>query len=304
MKNQSRGLVLVLFASLCLSTVPTALKLGLAGASPMQLLAPRMVLGSALLWLWVLLTRPHRLRIDRRGLASCALAGGLNAISVGLFYLAVSRLDVAVTILVFSVYPGILLALLHLRGEAVTRFDLVRLLLAGVGIALVSERTGVVDPYGLVLALACAAVYALYVLVVHTRMATYPASTSALWMLTFMTVAVLVARLLSASQPPLTAAGWGVVIWSAVVGTAVARLAAVEGMRLLGGGQTALLMPVETVMAICWAALVLGERLNAPQLGGAALVLASVLLATARQRWRGLRVVSIGRLGLRRPDRR
>ena len=39
-------------------------------------------------------------------------------------------------------------------------------------------------------------------------------------------------------------------------------------------------MPMETVMAVGWAALLLGERVNGRQALGAALVLSSVLLAT------------------------
>jgi drug/metabolite transporter (DMT)-like permease len=61
-------------------------------------------------------------------------------------------------------------------------------------------------------------------------------------------------------------------------------VAVVEGVRLLGGGQTALLMPAETVMTLAWAALLLGERISAQQTVGAGLVLTSVLLATVLRR--------------------
>jgi drug/metabolite transporter (DMT)-like permease len=61
-------------------------------------------------------------------------------------------------------------------------------------------------------------------------------------------------------------------------------VATVAGIRKLGGGQTALLLPVETMLSVCWAALFLGERISSRQSAGAILVLSSVLLATVFRR--------------------
>ena len=149
MKDRTRGFLLVVLAALCLSTIPTVIKLGLRdGADPLQLLAPRMILGAVLLWLWVALTRPHRLRIDRRGLLTCALAGAINTVSLSLFYLGLRRLDASVVIVIFSIFPAILLLMLHLRGESVTRRDMIRLTLAVAGVALVANVGGGVDLLG------------------------------------------------------------------------------------------------------------------------------------------------------------
>jgi len=287
MEDRTRGFLLVVLAALCLSTIPTVIKLGLRdGADPLQLLAPRMILGATLLWVWVGITRPHRLRIDRRGLRDCALAGAINSASLALFYLGLRRLDAAVAILIFSIFPAILLLMLHLRGESVTRRDMVRLTLGVAGVALVANAGGAVDLLGIALMLGCATMYSWYVVVVHTRLVSYPASTTAVWIVTSFALIVLVARLIAAPAASLTPVGWGVVIWSAVLGTTVARVATIQGIRLLGGGETALLMPVETVLSVTWAAFFLGDRINLTQAGGAALVLASVLLATAFRRWK------------------
>ncbi len=85
---------------------------------------------------------------------------------------------------------------------------------------------------------------------------------------------------------PLDANGWAVVLWSAVLGTFLARMLNLTGIRLLGGGQMALLAPFETVLTVTWAALLLGEALSALQLLGGSLVLVSVGLAILRGRWR------------------
>ncbi len=287
MEDRTRGFLLVGLAALCLSTMPTAIKLGLRdGADPLQLLAPRMILAAILLWLWVGLTRPHRLRIDRRGLWNCALAGMINFVSLSLFYRGVRRLDASVAILIFSIFPAILLLMLHLHGESVTRRDMVRLVLAVTGVALVANVGGAVDLLGVALMLGCATTYAAYVVVVHTRLVAYPASTTAVWIVTSFALLILVEQLVAPPTAPLAPSGWSVVIWSAVIGTAASRVANIEGIRLLGGGQTALLMPVETVLSVTWATLFLGERIRLIQAAGAALVLASVLLATAFRRWK------------------
>lgn len=286
MRSPTRGLLLVLFASACLSTLPAAVKIGLAeNADPLQLLAPRMVLGAGLLWLWIGVTRPDRLRIDAQGRWDCAIAGCINGIGLTLFYLALRYIDASVAIVIFTVYPAVLLLLLHLRGEPVGRLDWVRLALAVAGIALVANPDGSIDVLGMGLALACAGLYALYMLVVHTRLVSHRASTSTVWILTFMAGAVVLLRLFEHPEQPLGPAGWAVVVWTAVVGTAVARLAAISGIRLIGGGQTALLLPVETVLSVAWATLLLGERMSVAQVMGGILVLASVGLVALQRGW-------------------
>ena len=287
MESRTRGFLLVLLAALCLSTVPPVLKVGLReGADPLQLLAPRMILGAALLWLWVRLTRPQRMHIDAAGLRDCAIAGGINAVSLLLFYVGLRRVDATVAVLVFSIYPVLLLLFLHLLGEHVTRRDLLRLGLAMAGVALVTGFGGSADLRGVAYLVACAALYTIYMLVVQTRLVRLPASTAALWIVTFLTAGVLLMRPLVTSTEALDLAGWGVVLWSAVLGTAVARVATVEGIRAVGSAQTALLLPVETVLSVTWAALFLGERIHGLQALGAVLVIASVLLATALRRRR------------------
>lgn len=284
MKSNTRGLLAVLGASAMLSTVPTAVKIGLGTrASPLQLLAPRMLLGAGLLWAWALLTRPKRIRIDGRGLATCALAGCTNAVSLTLFYLSLERIDASISILVFTLYPAILLIMLLLRGEPVTRVDWLRLGLALAGIWLIVGPRGHVDLIGAALSLGTATVYALYVLIAHARLKGYAPSTQALWIITFMALAVQLPSLLLTSGEPLDSTGWAVVLWSAVFGTTLARVLTLMGIRELGGGQSALLAPAETVMSVSWATLVLGERMSPPQLAGGVLVIASVALAAAHR---------------------
>lgn len=55
------------------------------------------------------------------------------------------------------------------------------------------------------------------------------------------------------------------------------------GIRRIGSAQTALLAPVETLLAVSWAVLFLGDRLPALQWGGGVLILLSMVLVVPRR---------------------
>jgi drug/metabolite transporter (DMT)-like permease len=284
-RAHNRGFLVVFVASVCLSTLPAAVKIGLTvgTATPLQLLAPRMVIGSSLIGLYLLQRRSGGILIDRRGRQSAALAGVFNLSALLFFYWALERIDAAVGMLVFSTYPALLLGVLALRGETITRLDWTRLAMALLGIVLVSDLTGEVDPLGIFFAVVCASFYALYMLVIHTRLVAYRATSTAFWITGTMGLLAYLLLPLEAPSEPLTSVGWGVVLWSAVIGTAVARVATIQGVRLLGGGQAALLMPIEAVMSLGWVALLLGERLAPMQWLGAGMIVGAVMLAPARR---------------------
>ena len=108
MRAHDRGFLVVFVASACLSTLPTAVKIGLTvgAATPLQLLAPRMVIGSSFIGLYLLLRRSGGILIDRRGRQSAALAGVFNLLALLFFYWALRRIDAAVGMLVFSHLSG------------------------------------------------------------------------------------------------------------------------------------------------------------------------------------------------------
>lgn len=275
------GFALVLAAGLCLSTAPTAIKLGLTeGADPVRLLAFRLLLGWLLVAAAILLFQPRLLRIDRRGLVHCLLVGTINTVSLLCFYEALARVDASVATFTFSIYPATTLLLLAAAGERFSAVSLGRLLLAAAGIYLLVGPGGTVSAGGLALLAVTVWLYSLHIVWIQWFLGSYRSLTITCWILAGMAASSGLIALGTASAEPLGATGWAVVVWTAVFATAVARLAMFSGIRRIGSGQTALLGPFEILLSVGWAVWILGERRSAVEWLGGGLILTSAALAT------------------------
>ena len=288
--SRARGLSWVLFAGLCLSTTPPIIKVGLNEAiSPVPLLTFRLILAAVILWIIFALFQPGKLRIDMYGLMGCALAGAANGISLLFFYLALTYISASVATVIFSLTPIATLLLLSLRGEPFTAINTVRFVLALAGVYLLIGPGGDVNIKGVILMAGVIVSFAIHLVLLQWRLSLYPTQTVTLYTISFM---ALVSGIVYLFQPPqwpaFSGAGWGVIIWTAVVSTAVARFAMFAGIRYIGSGQTALLSPVETLLTVFWAMLILGEHLSLIQLLGGALILTSATLAAKRNRGRSI----------------
>jgi drug/metabolite transporter (DMT)-like permease len=114
----------------------------------------------------------------------------------------------------------------------------------------------------------------------------YDARTITFYVVTMMTVVNLGLWLVEGGEwHGLGWSGWFIIFVLAVVSTYLARLAMFEGVRHLGGGQIALLLPLETLLAVVWSVLFLGERLAFWEWVGGGLILLSALLALRRLNW-------------------
>ena len=136
---------------------------------------------------------------------------------------------------------------------------------------------------GVLLGLAAALVYAVYILVSSRVRGVGPLTTAA-WVLTSSAVVMGVLALVTRPQLPSTATSWLALVGVALVGTVVAVTTFFAALALLGPSDTAVVSTVEPVVSIAVAALVLGERLRPLQLAGGVVVLLAVgVLARARR---------------------
>ncbi|MEM7736087.1 MAG: DMT family transporter [Deinococcota bacterium] len=281
--NYARGAACILTAVFCLSTAPTVIRFGLnAELDPVMLLSLRSWLAAGLLWGFACL-RPNIAKIDRHGLVHCTITGVYNGVSLLLFYTALTFLDVSIATILISLYPLFVLIFLALRGEPLTRPNLLRLGIALTGVYLLVGPGGQVSGIGIGLMIITTIIFALNANWIQWQLHGYPPLTITLYTLS---IAALVVgcvygfQLIVQAQglPTIPPLGWGVILYTAVIATVIARLSLFTGIQLIGSGQAALLAPIETLLAIIWAALFLGERLSRIQGIGAALIISSALL--------------------------
>jgi len=279
------GTTLILFAILCLSILPPLVRVGLTeDVSPIPMLAIRLLIASVILWAVFGLSQPRVLHIDRRGLLACALVAGTDTFASVCYYYAFTHISTSIAHVIFSLYPVVALVLLSFRGERFSPLQVVGLALALAGVSLLVGPGGQVNLAGAALAFGAALGYALTLAFTQWFLRDYDPRTVALYVVSLMTLMTGGLWLIQGQGlQTISPVGWTVILITAIVSTAIARLALFAGIQRAGSGRTALLAPVETLLAVSWAVLFLGDRLSAWQWGGGMLVLVSMNLVMTRR---------------------
>lgn len=285
------GWTMALVATFSFSIAPPIAKAAItAGLTPTALLVARFLISTSLLAGSIALMAPGRLRMDRRGAWIAGAAGAMNSISMLTFFWALTRIDASVASMIFSINPLVVLGLLALRGEKFTQRHTVRLALSLAGVYLLIGPGGQVDWTGVLLVLITVFAFAVHLVVIQWFLQNYDAWTVTLYTVTAMTVVIVGFWLVTGAEwrdPDWL--GWLAVCVLAIISTYLARLALFAGVRNLGSGQMALLIPLETLLTVIWSTLFLQERLTFWQWIGGGLILSSALLAVRRlrlARWR------------------
>lgn len=276
------GYVYVLLAILGGSIAAVITKYALSSdISPLPLLSTRLLISAALLWLIQLFVFRQRPLLERRLLLGSMAAGVTNAVSLSTFYLALTYIDASIAMVLFATNPIVMLTILMVIGKMPTRLDAARALLAIVGVTLLVGVGGQVAWQGIVLVLITVVLYSVHMLIVQRYL--YGYSTAQVTPLFISVMALCVTAASFATTPPadwfsFPPDGWLVIAITAVFSTVLARLALISGIQRIGSGQTALLSPIETLLSVAFAAILIDERLMPLQLVGGALVLISAAL--------------------------
>jgi drug/metabolite transporter (DMT)-like permease len=278
------GWTMALSATLGFSIAPAITRGAiLLGLNPNSLLVARMLISTFLLGGMIALTSPARLKIDRLGLLVTSTAGLANGVGMVTFFWSLARVDASVASMIFSLNPLVVLGMLALRGEKLTHRHTLRLLLGLSGVCLLIGPGGRVDWLGATLVVVAVLSFAVQLVLIQWFLKSYDARTVTLYVVTAMTAVCVGWWLIDgpAWRNP-GWQGWLAIGVLAVVSTFLARLALFLGVRQLGGGQMALLIPLETLLAVVWSMLFLDERFSTWQWGGSGLILVSALLAVRR----------------------
>jgi len=266
----------------------------LDGMNPTTLLMVRMVLTTSLLGGSLAIFAPSKLKIDKRGFWTAILAGTVNGTGFLTFFWSLKRIDASVSAMLFSLAPLVILGMLALRGEKLTYRHLVRLALGLAGVYFLIGPGGDVDLTGALLVGLGIITFSFQLVMLQWYLKDYDGRTITFYILSAITVDVIVWWLIEGREwhdPGV--GGWMAIFTLAIVCTFLARLAMFVSVRYIGSGQTALFMPLETLLTVVWSILFLNEHLNPLQWLGGGLILTSVILAVqrlqltkARFRWR------------------
>ena len=280
----------VAIAACCFGSIPVLVSLATREGTPLlSVLAWRYALGGLLLG--ALVWRAVRHTAGRPALRLFA-AGGIGQVAVAFTSLSALRWLPAATLgFLFYTYPAWVTLFAAVRGtERLTRRRLLALALALAGIVvMVGAPSAASLPLpGLLLALGSAVLYAIYIpLIDHLRrgVGAEPAAVfitlgAAVCLVLLGAVQSMVTRAPLATQ--LTATMPGIAWWSllamATACTALAFVIFLRGLATLGPVRTAIVSTVEPFWTTVLGALLLGQRVGLPTLGGGALIAIAVVI--------------------------
>jgi drug/metabolite transporter (DMT)-like permease len=246
------------------------------GAGPFGVLSVRFTAAAILLYA---LARFRGEAMPRgRQLRDLALLGGVGYVVESLCYFsALTRISAGLTALLLYLYPALVVVLsaLVLRHRP-GRVAIACVVIATVGTALTIGPVAGGQSVGVLLGLAAAASYAVYIVLSSTAAQGVGAlATSAVVMGACGLVYDALALSTHAALPS-SAGAWLALAGVTLLGTVVAVAAFFAALALLGPADTAVLSTMEPVVSVGVAALALGESLSVVQLTGGALVVGAV----------------------------
>ena len=285
--RSSSGVVMVLVSAATFGTMPILAKFAYAaGLTPLQTLTFRFLIAAILLFAVSIGTGHNPLRVGRNAIPLFLVGVVLYAGMAGSFFAALTVLPATLAELIAYLYPALVaVGSWLLFAQRPGRRLVIALLVSFAGLTLVVGGAEIRPGWPLLLAFAAPVLYAGYILAterlvrdVHTLASSALVHAGA--SVTF-TVALLVLgpRVLPGSAP-----AWGIITVIAVLPSMVGISLLMEGILRTGATRAALLSTFEPVVTIVLAALLLGDRLSAPQLAGGGMVLAAVLLMQWRSR--------------------
>lgn len=228
----------------------------------------------------------RRAMIQRSAILPLIVLGSIQALVAAVSLSALRYISAATLSFLFYTYPAWLAVIAAARRtEPLTAERLLALGLALGGIAVMVGMPGPGDVHagGVLLALGSALLYAVYVPIIETfsardggpAAATYAAAGAAV---AFVGAAILLPGFTAGLRLPGTVAAWGAVTWLAVFATAVAFLAFLRGLAVLGPLRSGIVSTIEPFVTAILAALLLAQPLTIGTLAGGACVAGAVLL--------------------------
>ena len=220
--------------------------------------------------------------IGRRRIVQLILIGGFGqALITYLSLHALEYISVGPLAFLFYTYPAwvALLAAIR-RTERLTPARIIALVLALAGLTImVGAPTGKLNPIGVILALASALLYSVYLPALGQVQEGVPALLATFLLITGAAISFVVAALFASELfIPRSIPVWVNILLLAFVSTVIAFSSLIKGLSVLGPVRTAIIATVEPFFTAMLAVLILGNQFSAATLIGGVLIAAAVLL--------------------------
>jgi drug/metabolite transporter (DMT)-like permease len=211
------------------------------------------------------------------------LVGGCGqAIITYLSLLALDYLPVAPLGFLFYTYPAWVTVIAAVTGkEDITLPKLAALTIAMAGITVMvgTPFSASLDPRGVTLALGTALLYALYLPALLNVQRGTPPLVSSFYLISGVFISFLIAGSVTQTlKMPQTPSLWALLILVSLVGTVIAFVSLIAGLRILGSVRTSIIATIEPFFTAVLGVVLLNEVFSLTMLAGGALIASAVLL--------------------------
>ncbi len=279
--NRWIGPLLIVISAISFGALPIFARLAYAaGATPTTVLLLRFVI-AAIIMVCVMIAR--RIPFPRgRVLLGLVLMGGVGYVGQSLAYFtALTLASAGLVALLLYLYPAIVTLLSALIfKERLTPLKLGAILLALAGTALTIGPTGSGSALGMLLGIASAVIYSIYILVgsrIMPQTGVISSSTTVM-----IAAAIVYGGIVAVQGPafPMTPLGWAAIAAIALISTVLAIVTFFAGLKRIGPSRASAISTFEPITSVILAALVLGESFNALQALGGCLILVAALICS------------------------
>jgi drug/metabolite transporter (DMT)-like permease len=285
------GSMLVLVSAAGFGIMGIAGKIAYAeGANAVSVLVMRYITAAVIMWLYNILTgRIKKAALNREQLTKTFLLGGVfYAVTSICFFLSLNYIPACLTSMGLYLYPVFVsLYMLVFKKEKMAKMQLSALVMAFLGTAMTVWAPGIyVNTTGMMLAVAAAGCYAVYIILLGGDFAGSLSDIDPIvvssYIVTSAAVTMTAAGLFMGQvYSSITLKGWLAVLAIAVFSTAIAIIAFYLGVKEVGPSRAAILSTFEPVVTVVLGIFVLKEVLSLIQFAGIALVISAVVIINA-----------------------
>ncbi len=224
-----------------------------------------------------------RSRITKGQAARLMLIGGCGqAVITYLSLLALDYLPVGPLGFLFYTYPAWVVVIAAMTGKeelTFVRLAALAIAMAGITVMVGTPFSEPLNATGVMLALGTAVLYALYLPALHSVQQGVTSVAATFYLVSGVCISFVIAGAVTGSlQMPDTPRIWALLIALSLIGTVLAFISLLAGLRVLGPVRTSIIATVEPFFTAMLGVVLLGERFSMTMLSGGALIAAAVLL--------------------------